>query len=193
MRAAVYDGPRSLRLEERPDPEMAHGQARIAVEGCGVCGTDVRIFKGEHRAYEHAAGRIPGHEIVGRVLELAEGAEPEGVQVGDRVFVAPNVGCASCALCNSGNENLCQRTDGIGITCDGAFADQLIVPAAAVAHGNLIPLAPSIDPRTATLIEPLACVLRGQEKIGVGVGDTVFVAGGGPVGLLHVALARAAG
>lgn len=193
MKVVSYNGPCDLRVEDRPDPDLASGEARIQVEGCGVCGTDVRIYKGEHSAYDHAAGRVPGHEIVGRIVELSPTAEIEEVSVGDRVFVAPNIGCGACMYCASGNENLCQRTEGIGITRDGAFADFLVIPSAAVARGNLIPLDSSIDPATGTLIEPLACVLRGQKKVNVGLGDTVFVAGGGPVGLLHVALAKASG
>jgi len=193
MRVVAYDGPKTFRLEDRADPELRSGEARVRVEGCGVCGTDVRIYKGEHSAFEHAIGRVPGHEIIGRVVEFSADAQIDEVGVGDRVFVAPNIGCGACAHCASGNENLCRRTEGIGITCDGAFADYLVVPSMAVARGNLIPLDPSIDAATGTLIEPLACVLRGQQKVHVGLGDIVFVAGGGPIGLLHVALAKASG
>lgn len=196
MKAVAFAGPKRFDVVDRPDADLAPGEARIAVESCGVCGTDVRIFKGEHRAYENGGiGRIPGHEIVGRLVELGTGREFEGVdaQVGDRVFVAPNIGCGACEHCATGNENLCARTQGIGITRDGAFAEQLVVPAAAVERGNLIPLNDGVDPDGATLIEPLACVLRGQQKIGVGLGDSVVVAGGGPIGLLHIALAKAAG
>jgi L-iditol 2-dehydrogenase len=193
MRAVVYEGPGALRLVERSAPVLESGEVRIQVEGCGVCGTDVRIFKGEHSAYDHAMGRVPGHEIVGRVVEAAGDAKLAGIGIGDRVFVAPNIGCGACALCASGNENLCRSTQGIGITRDGGFADQVVVPATAVERGNLVALESSIDPRTATLIEPLACVLRGQQKARLGLGDTVLVAGGGPVGLLHVALAKASG
>jgi L-iditol 2-dehydrogenase len=193
MRVISYQGPKDFRLDHRTDPDLASGEARLRVEACGVCGTDVRIYKGEHSAYEHATGRVPGHEIVGRIVEISADAQIDDVSIGDRVFVAPNIGCGSCVHCASGNENLCRRTEGIGITRDGAFADHLIVPSQAVERGNLIPLDPAIDPATGTLIEPLACVLRGQQKVGLGLGDSVFVAGGGPVGLLHVALAKASG
>jgi L-iditol 2-dehydrogenase len=88
---------------------------------------------------------------------------------------------------------LCRQTQGIGITRDGGFAEQVTIPAPAVERGNLIKLESTIDPISATLIEPLACVLRGQQKVDVRVGDTVLVAGAGPVGLLHIALASASG
>lgn len=193
MRVVSYRGPKNFQLDHRSDLDLASGEARLKVEACGVCGTDVRIYKGEHSAYEHAIGRVPGHEIVGRIVEISADAQIDEVGIGDRVFVAPNIGCGSCVHCASGNENLCRRTEGIGITRDGAFADYLIVPSRAVERGNLIPLDPAIEPATGTLIEPLACVLRGQQKVGLGLGDTVFVAGGGPIGLLHVALAKASG
>lgn len=193
MKVVSYQGPKSLRLDQRADPDLPPGAVRLRVEACGVCGTDVRIFKGEHSAYEHAEGRVPGHEIVGRIVEISTGGRSSDVAVGDRVFVAPNLGCGSCAQCASGNENLCRLTEGIGITRDGGFADYLVVPSRAVERGNLIRLDPAVESAAATLIEPLACVLRGQQKVHVGLGDTVFVAGGGPVGLLHVALAKASG
>lgn len=190
MRAATYAGPGELLVSDRPDAPLAPGEVRLAVTSVGVCGTDVRIVKGEHSAYRDAVGRVPGHEIVGRVVETAAGAGPA---VGDLVFVAPNLGCGECALCSRGDENLCAGTDGIGITLDGGFAETLVVPARAVAAGNLIPLPPGTDEDAAVLIEPLACVLRGQDKVALGADDTVLVGGGGPVGLLHVALAVARG
>lgn len=189
MRAVTYRGPSNLVVEEHPDRPLEPGEVRIAVEGTGVCGTDVRIYKGEHSAYADAEGRIPGHEIVGRITESAADELGAGLELGSLVFVAPNLGCGHCVQCRTGNENLCPDTDGIGITLNGGFAEQLIVPARAVEAGNLIPLAEDADTDTAVLIEPLACVLRGQAKIDVAQGDSVLVAGGGPIGLLHIALA----
>ena len=193
MQAVVYRGPRDLVVQEVEEPELRPGDVRVAVESAGVCGTDVRIFKGEHSAYANGVGRVPGHEIVGRVAEVGSGAVRPGLALGDLVFVAPNIGCGRCAQCIRGNENLCRSTEGIGITLDGGFADYVVVPARAVERGNLIGLDDSRSRHAAVLIEPLACVLRGQDKVDVHLGDMVFVGGGGPVGLLHVALAKARG
>jgi L-iditol 2-dehydrogenase len=194
MQAVVYRGPRDLVVQHVDDPTLQPGDVRVAVESAGVCGTDVRIFKGEHSAYTNRVGRVPGHEIVGRIAEVGKGGTlPSGLAVGDLVFVAPNIGCGSCTQCIRGNENLCRSTEGIGITLDGGFAQYVVVPARAVERGNLIGLDDSRPRRAAVLIEPLACVLRGQNKVDVHLGDTVLVAGGGPVGLLHVALAKARG
>lgn len=196
MKAIVYRGPKELVVEDRPDRPLDEGEVRVAVESVGVCGTDVRIYKGEHGAYADAhrtGGRVPGHEIVGRVAESAAAALGSGLAIGDLVFVAPNIGCGRCRHCRTGDENRCPTTDGIGITLDGGFAEALVVPSQAVERGNLIPLEENCDHDAATLIEPLACVLRGQDKVDVHEGDTVLVAGGGPVGLLHIALAVSRG
>jgi L-iditol 2-dehydrogenase len=191
VRAVVYRGPRDLAVTDIPDRPLHPGDVRVSVVSAGVCGTDVRIFSGEHSAYANGVGRVPGHEILGRVAQAD--TLPPGLAPDDLVFIAPNIGCGRCRQCARGNENLCATTEGIGITLDGGFAEHVVVPARAVTQGNLIRLDDASGTDAAVLIEPLACVLRGQDKINVGPGDTVLVGGGGPVGLLHIALARARG
>lgn len=192
IQALVYNGPRHLELRSRPLQPLHGGEARVDVTSVGVCGTDLRIVDGAHTAYRGVTGRVPGHEIVGTVSEIA-GRPGSTAVVGDTVFVAPNIGCGQCGRCRRDNENLCARTEALGITLDGGFAQQVVVPAAAVANGNLIRLGAGLHPDTATLLEPLACVVRGQDKARVSAGDRVMVAGCGPIGLLHIALARARG
>ena len=192
VQALVYRGPHHLELQPRPAPKLRSGEVRVDVTRAGVCGTDVRIVKGGHTAYAGVDNRVPGHEIVGLVSEIAHGTTTTAA-VGDTVFVAPNIGCRACAFCLRGAENLCAQTEALGITLDGGFAEQVVIPAAAVANGNLIRLGPELHPDTATLLEPLACVVRGQGKVTVASGDRVMVAGCGPIGLLHIALARARG
>jgi L-iditol 2-dehydrogenase len=189
MRAVVYRGPWDLVVADVDVRPLGRGEVRVAVDSAGVCGTDVRIFKGEHSGFANGTGRVPGHEVVGRVSEVGPRVSPPGLAVGDVVFVAPNIGCGVCAQCRRGNDNLCPTTEAIGISLDGGFAERVLVPARAVERGNLIPLG-SVSSEVGVLIEPLGCVLRGQDKVDVHEGDTVFVAGAGPVGLLHVALAR---
>jgi L-iditol 2-dehydrogenase len=177
-------------------PKLHPGDVLVKVLAAGVCGTDVRIYKGEHRAAH--VGLVPGHEIIGRVAEAA-GALPTGIEAGDVVMVAPNIGCGICRWCCRGQENLCPRTEALGITMDGGFAEFLAVPARAAARGNLIPLGSAGVGRSAeaylpyVMAEPLACVVRGQRRLGLVPGETVVVCGAGPVGLAHVALARASG
>lgn len=188
MLAAVYYGPNDLRIEERPVPDAGPKEALIKVINTGICGTDLRIFHGAHRKYPPGTIRIPGHEVVGELVEV--GSEIDWLEPGSRVFVAPNMGCGRCRQCITGNNNRCANYDAIGITVDGSFAEYMRVPAAAVSQGNLIPVSDAIDPAAAALIEPLACVLRGQEVLNIRPGEYILIIGAGPIGVMHALLAR---
>ncbi len=191
MWAAVYHGPEDVRVERVPMPRIGPDEVLLRVLRANICGTDLRIVHGGHRHYPAGTVRIPGHEVVGEVAAVGE--RVSGYRPGERLFVAPNMGRGDSRETMSGNNNLDPQFDAIGITLDGAFAEYLRVPAAAVAGGNLMAVAPDVPPAVAALIEPLACVWRGQNKIGVGAGDVVLVMGAGPIGVLHVMLARLRG
>lgn len=191
MRALVYHGPEQLELEQRPEPHPHPGGALVRVLACGICGTDLRIAKGAHRAYPAGTRRVPGHEIAAELVALE--ADVDGLGVGDRVFIAPNLGCGHCVPCKTGRPNLCDEAAAFGITFDGAFEELMAIPPEAIAQGNLLPVPAAADPGAVSLVEPLACALRGQRAVGVREGDRVLVCGAGPIGLLHVLLARAAG
>ena len=190
MLAAVYHGPEDLRLEQRPVPDVGPEEALLKVVGAGLCGTDLRILHGAHRKYPAGTQRIPGHEIVGEIAEV--GASIRGLEAGRTVFVAPNIGCGHCRHCVSGNNNRCAHFDAFGITINGAFAEYMRIPASAILQGNLIPLENDAGASTA-LIEPLACVLRGQDVLDIRPDDLVLVIGAGPIGIMHTMLARLRG
>jgi L-iditol 2-dehydrogenase len=191
MLAAVYHGPGDLRVETVPMPVVGPGEILLRVKSASICGTDLRIFHGDHRKYPVGTVRIPGHEVVGTVAEL--GTEVTGFVRGQRVFIAPNIGCGHCRQCISGNHNLCANFEAIGITLDGGFAEYLRVPAQAVTQGNVFAIGDEVDSEVAALIEPFACVLRGQNAVGIQPGDLVLVIGAGPIGIMHTKLARLRG
>jgi len=197
MTAAVYHGPNDLRVERVPVPDIGPDELLLRVLRANICGTDLRILHGGHRQYPPGTTRIPGHEVVGEVAALgtavADGASAADYPLGRRLFVAPNMGRGDSRETISGNNNLDPNYEAFGITLDGAFAEYMRVPAAAIRQGNLMPVAEGVDPAVAALIEPLACVWRGQNKIGVGAGDIALVMGAGPIGVLHVLLARLRG
>jgi L-iditol 2-dehydrogenase len=191
MLAAVYHGPNDLRVEARPTPDISPDEILLKVVRSSICGTDLRILHGGHRKYPAGTVRIPGHEVVGDIASV--GANVKDFSVGQRLFIAPNMGCGHCRQCISGNNNLCANYDAFGITIDGSFAEYMRVPAAAILQGNLIPLQPGVDAAAAALIEPFACVLRGQNAVDVRVGDVVVIVGAGPIGVMHTLLARLRG
>jgi L-iditol 2-dehydrogenase len=191
MLAAVYYGPHDIRVEEKPEPKISPNEVLLKVLSAGICGTDLRILHGGHRMYPAGTIRIPGHEVVGELVEV--GAGVQGLTVGERYFVAPNMGCGHCRQCVGGRNNLCANYAAFGITMDGAFAELMRIPAAAILQGNLISIGIDTAPAAAALIEPFACVLRGQNAVDVRVGDVVLVMGAGPIGVMHTLLARLRG
>ena len=191
MLAAVYHGPEDLRVEMHPVPEIGAGEVLLKVLSTGICGTDVRILHGAHRKYTPGTVLIPGHEVVGDIVEV--GADIKGLEVGQRVFMAPNMGCGHCRQCISGNNNLCANYEAPGITFDGSFAEYMRVPSAAVLQGNLIEISTDVDPAAAALIEPFACVMRGQDAVHIQPGESALVVGAGPIGIMHVMLAQLRG
>ena len=156
---------------------------------CSVCGTDLKISRyGHHRI---VAPRVLGHEVAGEVAGLGEGVS--GWAEGDRVQVIAAIPCAQCADCRSGRMTVCQGLEGIGYHHDGGFADYLRVPAKVLAVGGLNRIPDGIEFAEASLTEPLACVLHGQDLTDIRPGDVVAVVGCGPVGCLQARAARARG
>lgn len=188
MQAAVYYGANDLRIEERPIPKISEDEVLVAVKAASICGTDLRIFNGGHRKFPPGTVRILGHEVVGEIA--AAGTNVSSVEVGDRVFIAPNIGCGVCRQCTSGKNNLCPNYTALGVTIDGAFAEYMRVPAQGIRQGNLIQIGDQTDPAVAALIEPLACVLHGQDAVQVIPGESVLIVGAGPIGLMHLLLAK---
>jgi L-iditol 2-dehydrogenase len=187
MKALVYHGPDDLRLEDRPEPEPGPGEAVLRVGACGICGTDLRIASGSHRAYPPGTVRVPGHEIAGSIVAAGDGAD---VPVGEPAFVAPNVGCVQCPQCRAGRVNLCESPQAVGITIDGAMAEYVLLPASLISQGNVLGAPHGLDSAAVAMVEPLACVLRGSHAVAIGVGDLVLINGAGPIGLLHLKVAK---
>ena len=189
MKVARFYAPHDLRVEEMPRPEPGPGELLMRVQACATCGTDVKIFNFGH--HHISPPRVMGHEIAGVVEELGESTE--GFTPGDRVQLIAAIPCGKCFECKHRSKSICANQESIGYHYDGGFAERLVVPAKVlkVKGLNLIPEELSFE--EAAVTEPLACVLNGQELVGVGDGDVVVVVGAGPIGCLHVRLARARG
>jgi threonine dehydrogenase-like Zn-dependent dehydrogenase len=186
MRAAVFAAPGRLEIGSRPVPRMAAPtDVLIAVEACGICGTDVHILE-DPPGHPGTPGSILGHELVGHVEEA--GPEVRGVAVGDRVVLAPNLSCGSCAACKRGWTDHCEDFDTIGIFRDGGLAPYLVAPARACHR-----VSPELPRKIAALTEPLSCVYNGVRQARPLPGETAVVLGAGAIGLMFCALLKAAG
>jgi L-iditol 2-dehydrogenase len=183
VRAAILSRPGSLELVEIPDPECAPDEVVVQVGTCGICGTDRAIFRGEAPA---ALPVVLGHEFSGVVVEI--GSAVTDLSVGDRVAVDPNVVDGTCFYCRRGETNLCAGLTPVGITRNGGFAEFAAVPASNV---YALPATVSLD--EGSLVEPLACCIRGIDQAGIRLGDVVAVLGAGPIGCLLIQLASIQG
>lgn len=161
----------------RNDP--GPGEVRVAVQRCGICGSDLHWFLG----HQMLPPVCPGHEISGVVDAIGVGVS--GLREGDRVAVEPLVRCGECTLCRCGDYHLCARLQIPGITAAGGMASSLVVPAY-----SLFPLPASIDFELGALAEPTAVTVHALRLANVGPGSRVLVLGAGTIGLLTAAAAR---
>jgi 2-desacetyl-2-hydroxyethyl bacteriochlorophyllide A dehydrogenase len=184
MRAAVFHQRNQLRCEDvvRPDPKA--GEVLIKVSRCGICGTDSHIFRGNFPAPNLPL--IIGHEFAGTVA--AVGAGVKNVQPGDKATADINIACGTCWFCRHHQKLFCAEVRQLGVHDAGGMAEYVVAPAA-----NVYGLPDTMSFEHAAFIEPLACAIHGQLRIGVGVGETVLIIGAGPMGLAHAALSRLRG
>jgi L-iditol 2-dehydrogenase len=189
VKVARFHAPGDIRAEDAPEPEPGPGDVKIRVRNCSTCGTDVKIFRFGH--HHIRPPRVMGHEIAGEVV--AAGADVTGWAPGDRVQVIAAIPCGRCEECRRGHLTVCPDQESMGYHYDGGFAEYTVVPAKVLAVDGLNRIPDGVGFAEASVAEPLACVLNGQELARVGDGDDVVVIGAGPIGCLHVRLARARG
>lgn len=189
MKVARFYAPGDIRLEDMPQPAAAAGEVKIRVKNCSTCGTDVKISRSGHP--NMTAPQVMGHEVAGEITEVGDGVD--GWAIGDRVQVIAAIPDGTCADCLAGKPTVCPNQLSIGYQFAGGFAEYMIVPREVLEVDGLNRIPDGLGFAEASLAEPLACVLNGQELARVGDGDVVVIIGSGPIGCLHVRLARSRG
>ena len=169
------------RVAELEEPTAADGEIVVDMRACGLCGTDIEKVRGEYTA----SMPVIGHEAVGVVSDA--GAGVEGLKAGDRVFPHHHVPDYTCALCRSGHETMCKEYRSSNLA-PGGFSERFRVPRWNVDGGGVLKLPESLGWEAASLIEPLACCIRAVKKAHVEPGESVQIAGAGPVGMIHALL-----
>lgn len=183
MKAAVLESFGSLKISEIPAPELSQGHAVLRVIACGVCGSDLSIYKGTPGMRARWTPPLfMGHEMVGSVEQ-----GPEHL-LGQTVAVNPIVSCNQCRQCRAGLHNLCQNRKNIGLSFPGGFAERVKVPLA-----QLYILPPTAPGWKGALAEPLAVALRAVELAGVLNHRKTLIIGGGAIGVLAAWIAGRSG
>ncbi len=178
MRVATWRGETRFTIDEAPDPVPGPGEVLVRVHTAGICGTDVHTTQG---LFPVTPPRVLGHEYSGVVVGVGKGV---GRQLLDRtVACEPSYGCGTCAECRDRRVSQCARCTRVG-----GFAERVVLP-----RRNVHLLPDGLDPATAALTEPSACCLAGLEMVRLPPRATVLIIGGGVMGLLTLALARARG
>lgn len=178
----------AIEVHQVEEPSPGPGQVRLAPVLTGICGSDTHALAGQHAML--TLPYFPGHEAIAVVDEV--GAEVEGLRVGQRVVVKPNVPCGTCVNCRADRSNACQTLQWIG--CDpsdthpGAMAEKVLAPAA-----NLYPIPDSVSDEEGVLVECLATPVHAARIAGDLDGASVLIIGAGTIGLLTVLAARAQG
>ena len=191
MKAIKLFGKEDLRLVETPVPQISDKQILLKVEAAGICGTDIKNWKHGRVGVDESHPLTLGHEVAGRIAEV--GKDVPFYRKGMQVTIAPNMGCAICDQCVSGNTHNCAELKAFGINMDGAFAEYMAVPEEAIAQGNIMVLPEGVSPVEAAVNEPLSCVYDGFLKCRVQPGDNAVVIGAGAIGILHAMLLKMAG
>ena len=187
MLALRFYAPEDLRLENVPEPTCGTDEVKIRVKNCSTCGTDVKIRKNGHQNL--TPPRIIGHEIAGEVVEVGSGVAGDW-KPGDRVQVIAAVPCGKCHECRKGWMAVCQNQTSVGYQYDGGFAEYMIVPREVLAVDGMNRIPDGVGFAEASAAEPFACAINAQEQLGIEPGDDVVIFGAGPIGCMHVRIAR---
>lgn len=184
MRVAMYYNNNDIRIDEQDQPRPDPGDVVVQVCASGICGSDVMEW---YRV--KTAPRVLGHEITGVITGTGECVDK--YRKGDRVFVSHHVPCNTCHYCLNGHHSVCDtlRTTNFD---PGGFAEYIRVPKINVDRGVFV-LPDEVSFEAGVFVEPLACVLRGQNLANMKPGNSVMVIGSGISGLLHIALAKTMG
>jgi 2-desacetyl-2-hydroxyethyl bacteriochlorophyllide A dehydrogenase len=186
MKAAIFRGARNITIEDVPEPKVEPDDVVVKVKACGVCGSDLHLYKwgGQNE------GTILGHEFSGDVVEIGENVT--GVKKGDRVTAIGGRGCGQCYWCQQGQLLRCRSLIFLGWGLPGAFAQYVPVPFFQIGQ-YAAKLPDTMTYEEGATAEPVAVALYAVTKAQPQPEDTVVVLGAGMIGLCLVQVLKAFG
>lgn len=187
MLAVRFYGPGQMKTEQVPIPKAERGELVVKSAVTLTCGTDVKMYKRGHPLAK--LPQIIGHEFAGTVVDVGEGVKK--FRTGMQVVAANSAPCGNCFYCQSRQPNLCERLSEsiVGFTWPGTYAEFVRVPERIVQQ-NTFQVPNGVNLEHAASLEPLSCVVHSWDLVRFNAGGTVVIIGGGPIGLLHVQLAK---
>jgi len=189
MKAAILENIKKMKVKDIGKPPCPADGLLLKVKACAVCGTDVKIYNYGH-IHLHLP-RVLGHETAGIIEEV--GRRAGDFRKGCRVAVAAVINCLKCEFCRSGKPTMCENLEAFGYHYDGGFEEYMVLPAKAIAADCVNEIPENVSFEEAAIAEPLACCIHGQKLSGVELGKSVAIIGSGPLGCMHVQLARKIG
>lgn len=184
MKSLVYTAPQKVEVLDKPTPEPKEGQVRIKVSYCGICGSDIGIYSGKHPRAK--APLILGHEFIGTIDKINNCSGK--FNLGDRVCAYPLISCGHCFPCENGTPHVCQTLKLIGIDIDGGIAEYVCCD-----EDVLFKLDDDLSDIAASVIEPLAVIIRTMHQSNFKTLDTVTITGAGPIGILTAIVLKHSG
>ena len=190
LKAAVFYGPKNVKIEEVKKPKPGPGEILVKTSVALTCGTDLKTYLRGHPAIRPPI--IMGHEYAGVVEEVGQGVD--WVKPGDKVVTVVSAPCGHCTYCKLGRFNMCEHLwdEILGFSINGAYAEYVRVPPR-IARFGLYHIPENVSFEEAALLEPLSCVVRGCRLANIEIGDAVAIIGAGPIGLMHLMLAKLSG
>jgi len=183
MKAAILEKIEKLIVKDVPEPEPKNNEVLIKVNCCGICGTDLKLYKGDYTA------NIPvilGHEFVGEVIEV--GKAIKNLKVGDRVVPDPNESCGACNWCRSAQPCFCNNLAAYGVLRDGGFAEYAVC-----GEKGTYKIPEDLDYETASFTEPVSCAVHCLDKAAIKPGETVAIIGAGIMGQILIQMIKNSG
>jgi len=187
MKALLKKDPKKgIWLENVAEPLCGTNEVKIKITHTSICGTDLHIFEWDDWAQRTIKTPIIiGHEFCGVISEIGDGVSH--YKIGDRVSGEGHITCGNCRNCRAGKKHLCQKTLGIGVHKDGAFAEYLVIP-----ESNVWRVHDDISSEIASFFDPYGNAVHAALSYEM-AGEDVLITGAGPIGIMSVAICKFVG
>ena len=181
MNVAEYFSNSDIRIKKIPKPSIGNSEILVQMKACGICGTDVMEWYRKNNT-----PKILGHEMGGKIIE--KGNKVKNFEINDRVFVSHHVPCFDCHYCNNNKFSACDSLHK-GNFFPGGFSEFIRIPEKNVKFGTFV-LPEEMTYEEASMIEPMACAVAGQNSLKIKKNESVLIIGSGISGLCHIQLSK---